>query len=353
MPDSTFWSRQRVLVTGHTGFKGSWLALWLECLGAELTGYALEPENDPNLFHLIETGLSIMSVIGDIRDREAIASAVRRANPTIVIHLAAQSLVRRGYTLPVETFATNVIGTAHLLDTLSSAEHLKAVLVVTSDKVYRNDNSGRPFVESDPLGGRDPYSASKAATELVSASWGSSFFADRGVPVITARAGNVLGGGDWSEDRLVPDIWRANRRGKSVTLRSPQATRPWQHVVDSLAGYLLYIEQAVQNDPNNVPAALNFGPVVDKPVTVAEVTELMLSGLGSSLRWQKMQETQPLEMHRLALNAERARRTIGWGAKLDGRETLDWTAEWYRRYEAGDDPRQICLDQISGYEALT
>ena len=353
MPDPAFWSRQRVLLTGHTGFKGPWLALWLQRLGAELTGYALEPENDPNLFHLIEAGLSITSVIGDIRDREAVASAVRQANPTVVIHMAAQSLVRRGYALPVETFATNVIGTAYLLDALCAANHLKAVLVVTTDKVYRNDNSGRPFVESDPLGGCDPYSASKAATELVSASWARGFFADRGIPVITARAGNVLGGGDWSEDRLVPDIWRANGRGEPVTLRSPQATRPWQHVVDSLAGYLLYVEQALRNGFNTVPAALNFGPEVGRPVTVAEVTEVMLSTLGSSLRWQQVQETQPVEMHRLALNAELARRTIGWHTKLDGRETLDWTAEWYRRYEAGDDPRQICLDQISSYEALT
>ena len=237
-PDGGFWQGRRVFLTGHTGFKGAWAALWLADLGAEVHGFALPPHTEPSLWEQVGTGLLAGETLADLADRDALTEAVRRARPQIVLHMAAQALVTRSYADPVGTFATNVLGTAHLLDALRAADGLEAVVVVTTDKVYANDGSGRVFVEDDPLGGGDPYSASKSAAELLTRSFAASFFDPAGVPVATARAGNVLGGGDWSADRLAPNIWRAARSGVPLLLRSPQATRPWQHVLEPLAGYL-------------------------------------------------------------------------------------------------------------------
>jgi CDP-glucose 4,6-dehydratase len=350
MPDADFWAKQRVLLTGHTGFKGAWLALWLERLGAGVTGLSLPPATTPNLFSLLQPLERLDSLNGDIRDPPTVAAAVAAARPTVVIHMAAQALVRRSYREPVETFATNVMGTACLLDALRAAPDLRAILVVTSDKVYRNDDSGRAFGEADPLGGDDPYSASKAATELVVASWARSFFASRGVAVATARAGNVIGGGDWSEDRLVPDVWRAAEAGELLLLRHPEATRPWQHVLEPLAGYLLYAERLAEKGNEALPAALNFGPVPGEVMTVGAVADALISAMGVTAGRASAAGEQPAEMTHLAIDPGLAARRIGWRPKLTTTEALAWTAEWYGRFRHGETARTLCLRQIDDYE---
>jgi CDP-glucose 4,6-dehydratase len=337
-----FWRGRRVLVTGHTGFKGAWLSLWLEMLGAEVTGFALPPHTSPNLFTAAQPRLQAFT--GDIRDGEAVARAVAASDPEIVFHLAAQSLVRRSYRDPVETIAVNVTGTAVVLNALRAAKNLRAVVVATTDKVYRNLDDGRPFREDDPLGGHDPYSASKAAAELVTAAMADSFL---DTPVATARAGNVIGGGDWSEDRIVPDIWRAAKSGTPLTLRHPDATRPWQHVLDPLAGYLLYAEHLAAGA--GVPRALNFGPLPGAALTVGEVADVMLASLGAECRWQRAADPGPREMKLLALDPAQAIAALGWHPRLEARAALAWTADWYRRFNGGADARALCHDEIARF----
>lgn len=282
MVQAEFWASQRILLTGHTGFKGSWMTLWLERLGAQVFGFALPPDQTPNLYSQLVPFATLASEFGDIRNLAALRAVVARANPTIAIHMAAQPLVRRSYDEPVQTFAINTQGTVNVLDALRAAADLRATLVITTDKVYQNSEDGRTFEEDDPLGGHDPYSASKAAAELVVRSYAQSFFEPAQKPVATARAGNVLGGGDWSEDRLVPDIWRAKHLNRTVVLRYPQSTRPWQHVLDPLAGYLIFLERLV-SDPAGTPRALNFGPDdSDGEMTVAQVADCVSLGLGTS-----------------------------------------------------------------------
>jgi CDP-glucose 4,6-dehydratase len=337
-----FWRGRRVLVTGHTGFKGAWLSLWLETLGAEVTGLALSPGTTPNLFTIARP--QIHALTGDIRDEEAVSRAVAASDPEIVFHLAAQSLVRRSYRDPLETIAVNVTGTAVVLNALRTAKTLRAVVVATTDKVYRNLDDGRPFREDDPLGGHDPYSASKAAAELVTAAMADSFLV---APVATARAGNVIGGGDWSEDRIIPDIWRAAKSGVPLTLRHPDATRPWQHVLDPLSGYLLYAERLASGA--NVPRALNFGPPPNETLTVGKVADTMLASLGTEQRWQRADDPGPREMKMLALDPSRAIATLDWRPQLDARAALAWTADWYRRFDQGADARALCLDEIARF----
>ena len=350
-PDPAFWSVQRVLLTGHTGFKGAWLALWLERLGASVYGLALPPETEPNLFGLLQPYSRQLSTFGDIRDRAIVTAAVGEAQPTIAIHMAAQPLVRRSYREPVETFATNVMGTAHLLDALRAVPGLKAILVITTDKVYLNHDTGRAFVEDDPLGGEDPYSASKGGTEMVVRSWAHSFFRERGVPVASARAGNVIGGGDWSEDRLIPDLWRAARAGKPVELRYPDATRPWQHVLDPLSGYLTYAERLAAT-PGSLPPALNFGPPAADTVTVGEVAQAISRAMGSDKGWVRQPGNHPPEMKLLSLDPALAMKSLGWKQRLPATEALAWTAEWYRAFDSGADAREYTLQQIAHYESL-
>jgi CDP-glucose 4,6-dehydratase len=302
MPNAEFWAAQRVLLTGHTGFKGSWLSLWLEALGSRIFGFALPPDQSPSLYSKIEPIGRLHSIIGDLRDLGAVTQAIEAARPTIVIHMAAQSLVRRSYRLPLETWATNVTGTAHLLDALRSSSTLKVVLVVTTDKVYRHTDTARPFVEEDQLGGHDPYSASKAAVEIVTASYAQTYFDPRGIAVATARAGNVLGGGDWAEDRLGPDVWRAAKTGDPIKLRYPNATRPWQHVLDPLSGYLMFIERLAA-DPRGISRALNFGPDNRSPqMTVKDVSGVLAAALGSPPSWSEALGPQPTEMQHLTLD---------------------------------------------------
>ena len=346
--DPAFWWGRRVLLTGHTGFKGAWCARWLTAMGAEVTGFALPPATGPALFELIETGAA--SILGDLRDRDAVAAAVNRAAPEIVLHLAAQPLVRLSYREPVETFATNVMGTVHLLDALRGRDGLAAVLVVTTDKVYENDERGRAFAEGDRLGGYDPYAASKAATELVVASFARSFFDAAGVPVATARGGNVIGGGDFSVDRLVPDIVRAARSGEALALRNPQATRPWQHVLDCLDGYLTHLQALVADAA--APRALNIGPHDPADVrTVAQLTAAMQAALGVAGEWSLDDAPQPHEMAALALDPALAREALGWQGRLSSAEAIRWTADWYAAWANGADMSRMTDDQIAAYRA--
>ena len=351
LPDPSFWHGRRVLLTGHTGFKGAWTALWLKRMGAVVTGFALPPATDPSLWREVGDGVLASDIIGDLADRRAVADAVAAARPTIVLHMAAQALVRASYRDPVETFASNAMGTVHLLDALRGQEQVEAVLIVTTDKVYRNEDRGRDFVESDPLGGHDPYSASKAAAELVTASYANSFFAATdGARIATARAGNVIGGGDWSEDRLVPDVWRAARAGNPVALRHPQSTRPWQHVLEPVGGYLLYLEALAAR--RDVPRALNFGPDPAENATVAQVAEAMGDALGAGRMWIPDAAPSPPEMRLLSLDPTAARTALGWNPRLGSADAVRWSAQWYAARDRGEPSMALCQSQLDRYEAL-
>ena len=331
-PFENFFAGRRVLLTGHTGFKGAWLALWLQRLGATVTGLSLPPEDGrPSLFTDAHVGDGMDSQFGDIRDVALVQRVVADARPEIILHLAAQSLVRRSYRSPIETFSTNVMGTAHVLDAARNATNLQAVVVVTSDKCYDNREQSHRYREDEPMGGHDPYSASKGCAELVTSSYRRSFFDGNGALVASARAGNVIGGGDWAEDRLVPDLMRAAARGASVALRFPQATRPWQHVFEPLRGYLMLARALCERAPN-AASAWNFGPAARDARRVSDVVD-MLQRTWPAVRVH--QETQSVEFHeaqRLELDASRAQRELGWSPILPLDDALQATAEWYRNY---------------------
>jgi CDP-glucose 4,6-dehydratase len=346
--NASFWRGKRVLLTGHTGFKGAWASIWLSRLGAKVTGLALPPDQTPSLFELAGVEQLVDSRFVDLRDRAAVGAALDGATFDIVLHLAAQPIVRASVEDPIGTFASNIMGTAHLLEALRSHSALQAVLVVTSDKVYANAETGRAFAESDALGGKDPYSASKAATEIVTASFARSFFEPMGVPVATARGGNVIGGGDFSRDRLVADIVRAARGQEPVVLRHPDATRPWQHVLDCLAGYLAHA-QALATDPK-APRALNFGPRAGGPeVTVGELATLGVEALGAQ-PWRHEPDPASLEAKSLAVDASLAKRTLGFESRLEAPDAVALTMDWYRRQANGEDALSLCREQIDGYE---
>ena len=346
--DRGFWRDKRVLLTGHTGFKGAWAAIWLNEMGAEVTGLALPPDQTPSLFELAGVGALAESLIVDLRDEAAVERALAGRGFDLVLHMAAQPIVRTAVEAPVATFATNVMGTAHLLQALRGGPGLAAVLAVTSDKVYANAETGRAFTEGDALGGKDPYSASKAASEIVVQSFAKSYF-EPGVRVATARGGNVIGGGDFSRDRIVADIVRAARAGEAVVLRHPEATRPWQHVLDCLAGYFTQL-QALASDPET-PRALNFGP---KPggaeVTVGELATLGVEALGGK-PWRHEPDPRSLEARSLAIDASLAKRALGFESRLDAPATVALTMDWYRRQAAGEDALSLCRTQIADYEA--
>jgi CDP-glucose 4,6-dehydratase len=345
--DPAHWRGRRVLLTGHTGFKGSWAATWLTAMGAEVTGLALPPETDPAMVNLVETGAR--SLLGDLRDPDTSIRAVSQAQPDTVLHLAAQPLVRRSYRAPVDTFAANVMGTVHLLEALLRCEMVRTILVITTDKVYENDDSGRAFPEDAPLGGHDPYAASKAATEIAVQSYARSFFTARGIKVATARGGNVIGGGDFSEDRLIPDLIRAARKGETPTLRNPQATRPWQHVLDCLDGYLSHAQALAVG---NAPSALNIGPHdPTDTMTVEAVTHAMNRSLGVPGDWTMDTAEQPHEMAKLALDPTLAREALGWRGCLSSIEAIRLTADWYAAWLNGADMTRFTADQIAAYQA--
>jgi CDP-glucose 4,6-dehydratase len=348
LPREAFWRGRRVLLTGHTGFKGSWAALWLARLGAKTTGFALAPDTSPALFDLAEVERDLASRLGDLRAPEAVRAAVAAADPDIVLHFAAQPIVRRAIAEPVETLAINAMGTAHLLDALRGAKRLQRILIVTSDKVYDNRERGEAFAEDDPLGGKDPYSASKAATEIIARAYAQTYFAPRGVALATARGGNVIGGGDYAQDRIVPDIVRAWTLRRRPVLRMPEATRPWQHALDCLAGYFLYVEGL----DRAIPRALNFGPDATNPVTVAELTRAMLEALGAPPEFDAAPLEGSIEMRSLSVDARRAQRELGWRNRLPSAAAVRWTADWHRRVRLGESPRAVTLAQIEAYGAL-
>lgn len=342
------WAGRRVFVTGHTGFKGSWLALWLHNLGANVTGYSLPAPSTPSLFEQARVGETLDHVEGDVRDGDRLAAALRDAAPDVVFHLAAQSLVRYGYRHPVETYATNVMGTVNLLDACRQVPSVKAVVCVTSDKCYENREWVWPYRENDPMGGHDPYSSSKGAAELVVASYRRSYFSGAYAPLVASvRAGNVVGGGDWAEDRLIPDIARALAAGDAPLIRSPASVRPWQHVLEALGGYLLIAQRLADGDAA-VASAWNFGPSEDDAQTVEWIVERMLDLWGAD-RWVRPEGDQPHEAKLLRLDCSKARSELGWSPRLTLSDTLSLVVDWYRGVSNGDDARHLSLNQIATY----
>ena len=351
-PDPTFWSKRRVLLTGHTGFKGSWTALWLNRMGADVVGLALPPEQGRSLYTQARVEDLVLSDLVDLRNREALSGLLGQHSFDVVLHMAAQPLVRTAIADPVGTFATNVIGTANLLDALRWQTALGAVLAVTTDKVYANDDSGRAFIESDRLGGKDPYAASKAGAELVCASFAQSYFERAGVPVATARGGNVIGGGDYSRDRLVADLIRSVEGGEQPRLRHPDSTRPWQHVLDCVAGYLVYLERLCANP--ETPRALNFGPRTgSEPVSVAALADAVLRAAGSARGWTHEPDPTSIEAQALAIDTSLASASLDFESRLVPQEAVDWTVEWHRAVWSGEDAREAALAQIVRYEGLS
>ena len=347
--NTAFWKDKRVLVTGHTGFKGSWLSLWLDQLGAEGCGLSLPPESKPSLFEDLDLAGRIVSKTADIRDLAAVEAAIQDFQPEIIFHLAAQSLVRRSYRDPLESYATNVMGTANVLDAIRRAPSVRAAVVVTTDKVYENPELGTAFSEDEALGGYDPYSSSKACAEIVTASYRRSFLNEQGVPVATTRAGNVIGGGDWAEDRLFPDIFRKLIFGQELVIRNPDSIRPWQHVLDPLAGYLLLGERLATGG-DAFADAWNFGPDDKAARTVRDAVVELEKVWDERVDWQLNDKVQPHEAATLTLDSTKARRELGWSPRLDFADAIRLTGEWYREYKAGRSPAELCLEQIEAYQ---
>ncbi|MDP9195312.1 MAG: CDP-glucose 4,6-dehydratase [Pseudomonadota bacterium] len=346
-----FWKGRKVFLTGHTGFKGGWLSLWLQDMGADVTGYALAPSGQPNLFSLacIEKGMT--SVIGDICNAPALQKALQVSQAEIVFHLAAQPLVRLSYEQPGETAATNIMGTVHLLEAVRTLKPVRAVVVVTSDKCYENREIKWGYRETDPMGGHDPYSASKGYAELLSAAWRNSFFRHNGVGLATARAGNVIGGGDWSRDRLVPDILNAIEKQIPLTVRNPHATRPWQHVLEPLAGYLM-LAQNLYEKGDRFTSGWNFGPHMEDVCSVEWIVRRLSHHSGKPVDMQVvMPDRQQHEAGMLALDHTKAWYELGWKPIWSLDEALIKTAEWARACQEQDNMRTVCLRQIHAYHS--
>ena len=329
--------------------------MWLSELGAQIYGFALDPNTDPNLFDLCKIGRSGNDRRGDIRNRDALKNAIEKAQPEIIIHMAAQPLVRLSYAEPIETFDTNIMGTAHLLESVRSVSSVRAVVVVTTDKCYENHESERGYRETDALGGYDPYSSSKAGAEIVTSAYRSSFFnldeyAKHRVAIATARAGNVIGGGDWSAERLIPDLVRSLMKGEALTLRNPKSERPWQHVLEPLYGYLLLAQKLVENGPQ-FSGAWNFGPNLQDHISVEEVIDILQTELKTSVPIEKATGPQPHETNLLRLDSSKARDQLHWNPKLSVRESLEWTAHWVRDYLAGADMNAVTRQQIAAFRA--
>lgn len=344
---TSFWNGKRVLITGHTGFKGSWLAHWLKALGSEVFGVALEPDTTPDLFSQLGLSRGINHTIGDVRDPVALRARIDEVQPDVIFHLAAQALVRRSYQEPLLTWDVNVMGVANLLDATRALSKICACIIVTTDKVYQNLEWHYPYRETDALGGHDPYSASKAAAELVTASFRSAFFGNASpVRIATARAGNVIGGGDWSKDRLIPDLIRALAAGNTLEVRNPNAVRPWQHVLEPLSGYLRLAERLHRSEDNSLRSAYNFGPQPEDARNVREVIELVLKRWDG--RWRDASDdASPHEARLLSLTIDKAKAELDWTPRWTLDESITMTVDWYREVMAGGDAGELTSRQIT------
>lgn len=347
--DKGFWNGKRVFVTGHTGFKGSWLCLWLTALGAQVKGYALRPPTEPNLFTVARVGEHVEHEIGDIRDLDRLRRSMGQFRPDVVFHMAAQPLVRASYHDPVGTYATNVMGTVHLLEAARYQENLRCIVNVTSDKCYENREWVWGYRENEPMGGHDPYSNSKGCAELVSDSFRRSFFQDENtVALATARAGNVIGGGDWAADRLIPDILRAFEQRVPVTIRNPLSIRPWQHVLEPLAGYLI-LANKLWDEGHAFAEAWNFGPNDEDVRPVRWIVERMISRWPDAASWQADTAAQPHEAQHLKLDCSKARARLGWQPRWDLATALDRIIDWHQAWLSGENMQALCLQQIELY----
>lgn len=351
------WKDRRVFLTGHTGFKGGWLALWLASRGALVRGYAMAPSTDPNLFTAARVGSAVEDIRGDIRDAAALDAAMQSFAPEVVFHMAAQPLVRLSYADPIGTYETNVIGTARVLDAVRRTPEVRAVVSVTTDKCYENKEWVWGYRESDPLGGYDPYSSSKACAELVSAAFRQSYFpvthfAEHRVALATARAGNVIGGGDWSADRLIPDLIRGFLAGKPVPIRRPMAIRPWQHVLEPLHGYLSLAEHLLSPAADRFATAYNFGPRDEDARPVGWIVDKMTRFWGNGATWFLDEAEHVHEAGYLKLDASRAKADLGWVPRLNLETALEWLVAWYRAWQSGSDMNSFTIQQIQQYEAL-
>lgn len=352
--DPSFWRGRRVLLTGHTGFKGAWLSVWLQSLGAEVTGFSDGIPTEPSLFRLAGVEAGLTHVLGDVRDRRAVAEAVRSAAPEVVIHMAAQPMVRRSFVDPHETYETNVMGTVNVLDAVRTVGSgtVRAVVNITSDKAYDNREQGRPFVEDDPMGGHDPYSNSKGCAELVADAFRRSYFSEPGdgPRVASVRAGNVIGGGDWGEDRLVPDVMRAVSAGRPVPIRNPTAIRPWQHVLNPLSGYLV-VAQELFREPTTAASGWNFGPAQDDAKPVSWIADRLSELWPDELAWEIDPGPHPHEAQFLSLDSTKAREQLGWRPRWALQRTLESIVEWHLGLRDGADPRALTLEQIRLFSA--
>jgi CDP-glucose 4,6-dehydratase len=348
---AAFWKDRRVLVTGHTGFKGSWLTLWLDKLGARVGGFALPPDTEPNMFTLASVASKSCFEFGDIRDLSKLKAFAERFDPDIIIHMAAQALVRPSYDDPVETYSTNVLGTVHVLEVARYCRNLKAIVNVTSDKCYENYERPESYREDEPMGGFDPYSSSKGCAELVTSAYRRSFFADQNSAALaSARAGNVIGGGDWAVDRLVPDMMRSFMNDTAVRIRNPDAVRPWQHVLEPLHGYLLLAQKLC--DDAGFAGAWNFGPHDDDARPVVWLADRLVKMWGGSASWEKLTENeQPHEANFLKLDITKATTRLGWRPRLNLEVALQWTVDWYQCLQNGGDVRALTRQQIENFES--
>ena len=351
---SSFWASKRVFLTGHTGFKGSWLSLWLQSLGAEVTGYALKPPTNPNLFEVAHVEKGMHSVIGDIRDLDSLKKAMKEANPDILIHMAAQPLVRYSYSNPVETYMTNVMGTVHVLEAARDNQNIKAILNVTSDKCYENREIDQGYREEDPMGGFDPYSNSKGCSELVSMAYRNSFFnidkyQEHGVALATARAGNVIGGGDWAQDRLIPDFMRAIQAKQKVSIRNPYAIRPWQHVLEPLQGYLMLCQKLYEEGPH-FSESFNFGPDEKDAKIVEWIAGHLVKTWGDGAAYEIASNASSLhEAHFLKLDCTKAHTLLNWQPKWNIKKALDEICAWHKAHINGEDMYKYSLNDIKLY----
>lgn len=351
-PSPAFWSGKRVLVLGHTGFKGSWLSLWLRRLGAKVSGCSL-PADETSLFAAAGLGAVVENHYADVRERRAVSAVIEQIQPEIVFHLAAQSLVRLSYQEPVETYATNVMGTVHVLAAVSAVKSVRSVVVVTSDKCYENKEWLWAYREDEPMGGHDPYSSSKGCAELVTAAWRKSFceLAGHSLGIASARAGNVIGGGDWAQDRLIPDCIRALKSGQAIGIRNPASTRPWQHVLDPLCGYLVLAER-LHDDPTAYGQAWNFGPADEDAQPVAWIADRIVNAWGDPARWEKVTGDELHEARHLKVDTSKARLRLEWSQGLRLAAGLKWTVEWYKSFLGGQPALTLTDQQIERYSEL-